>query len=171
MPVPGQVWLIPASTKPGQMAQVLSQGYDAQLLTKSFHQVAEELQLDALLIDTHPGLNVESLLSMSISHALVVVLCPNQQDYEGTGITIQVARKLEVPNIQLIVNKVPEKYQLEAVKSQVEQTYGCEVSAVLPHTEEIITFDGDGLFALRHPDHPVNTTLQQVASNLMGIIS
>ena len=169
MGVPGQVFLIPASINPGQMAQVLSQGYDAQRLTQSFHQLAEVFQLETLFIDTHPGLNEEALLSMSISDALGVVLCPDPQDYEGTGVTIQVARKLRVPYITLIVNKVPGAYSFQAVKSQVEQTYDCQVCAVLPYAEEMTTFDGNGMFVLRYPDHPVTAALREATMSLMKV--
>jgi MinD-like ATPase involved in chromosome partitioning or flagellar assembly len=65
------------------------------------------LSLDVLLIDTHPGLNEETLLSIVISDILVVVMRPDKQDYEGTGITVTVARELKVPNLMLIVNKAP----------------------------------------------------------------
>ena len=41
--VAGRLFLIPASLNPGTMAQVLSQGYDAQRLTRSFHELGETL--------------------------------------------------------------------------------------------------------------------------------
>ena len=59
-----------------------------------------------LMIDTHPGLNEETLLSIAISDALVIILRPDQQDYQGTSVTVEVARKLDVPRLVLIVKKV-----------------------------------------------------------------
>ena len=103
----GKLYLIPSSIKAGEITRVLREGYDAQLLTRGFRGLIDALGLDALLIDTHPGLGEETLLSMVISHTLAIVLRPDQQDYEGTGVTVQVARKLKVPNMVLIVNKVP----------------------------------------------------------------
>jgi len=32
---------------------------------------------------------------------------PDQQDYQGTSVTVEVARKLDVPRLLMIVNKVP----------------------------------------------------------------
>jgi MinD-like ATPase involved in chromosome partitioning or flagellar assembly len=46
-----------------------------------------------LLIDTHSGLNEQTLLSLVLSHALVIVMRPEEQDYEGTGITVRVAQE------------------------------------------------------------------------------
>jgi len=40
-----------------------------------------------LLIDTHAGLGEETLLAIVISHTLLIVMRPDQQDYEGTGYT------------------------------------------------------------------------------------
>ena len=70
----GRVFLIPSSIKPGEITRVLREGYDAQRLTHGLRHLVTELRLDALLIDTHPGLNEETLLSLVISHVLLIVL-------------------------------------------------------------------------------------------------
>lgn len=163
----GKVYLIPSSIRPGEITRVLREGYDAQLLTQGFRRLVDELKLDALLIDTHPGLGEETLLSMVISHTLVIILRPDQQDYEGTGITVQVARKLRVPNMVLLVNKVPVVFDMAAVKAQVEQAYGCPVVAILPHSEELMALASGGIFALRYPDHPLTALYKEVAAGLM----
>lgn len=163
----GKVYLIPSSIRPGEITRVLREGYDAQLLTQGFRRLVDELKLDALLIDTHPGLGEETLLSMVISHTLVIILRPDQQDYEGTGITVQVARKLKVPNMVLLVNKVPVVFDMAAVKAQVEQAYGCPVVAILPHSEELMALASGGIFALRYPDHPLTALYKEVAAGLM----
>ena len=63
----GKVFLIPSSIKVSDIARVLRQGYDVHLLTEGFHQLIQELDLDVLIIDTHPGLNEETLLSIVLS--------------------------------------------------------------------------------------------------------
>ena len=93
--------------EPGEITRVLREGYDAQRLTGGLRDLVEVLHLDYLLIDTHPGLNEETLLSLVISSALIIVMRPDRQDYEGTGITVRVARELEVPDVLIIVNKTP----------------------------------------------------------------
>ena len=119
------------------------------------------------MIDTHPGLNEETLLSIVISHTLVIIMRPDQQDYEGTGVTVQVARKLEVPRMMLIVNKAPAVFDPAEVMARVEKTYNCEVGAVLPHSDEMMALASSGVFALRYPDHPVTTMLKEVVAKLM----
>lgn len=163
-PVPGKIFLIPSSTKPGEITRVLREGYDAQRLTRGLRQFVVELGLDTLLIDTHPGLNEETLLSLVISNSLVIVMRPDQQDYEGTGITLQVARELRVPEMMLIVNKTPSILDPAAVQAQVEQTYQVPVAAVLPHSDEMMNLASGGVFAARYPGHPLTALYQQVGA-------
>ncbi len=125
--IAGKLFLIPSSVKPGEITRVLREGYDAQRLTQGLRRLVDELGLDVLLIDTHPGLNEETLLSLVISHALLIVMRPDQQDYEGTGITVKVAQSLHVPRMLLMINKTPPALDPAAVKARVEQVYGCKV--------------------------------------------
>jgi len=165
--IKGQIFLIPSSIKAGEIARVLREGYDVGLLNDGFHALVEKLELDVLMIDTHPGLNEETLLSIAISDVLAIIMRPDQQDYQGTGVTVDVARKLDVPRMMLIINKVPAVFDLDEVKAQVEQTYDCEVAAVLPHSDEMMILASAGIFVLRYPDHPITTTLKQALSKLI----
>lgn len=163
----GRLFLIPCSIQANEIVNVLREGYDVSLLTSGFRQLISELALDVLMIDTHPGLNEETLFSIAISQALVIILRPDQQDYEGTGVTVEVARSLDVPRMLLVVNKTPAAFSPAEVKTRVEQTYGCEVAAVLPHTDAMMTLASSGIFALRYPDHPLTALYAQVATRLL----
>jgi MinD-like ATPase involved in chromosome partitioning or flagellar assembly len=165
--ISGQLFLIPSSVKPGEITRVLREGYDARKLTQGLKDLVDALRLDVLLIDTHPGLNEETLLSIVISDALVVIMRPDKQDYEGTGITVKVARELQVPNLMLVVNKAPLILQPDAIRIKVEQAYGCEVAAVLPHSDDLMNLASEGIFVLRYPNHPVTDLYRQVADKLM----
>jgi MinD-like ATPase involved in chromosome partitioning or flagellar assembly len=162
----GAIYLIPASLNAGDIARVLREGYDTSLLSEGLHRLVDELRLDALIIDTHPGLNEETLLSIAISDALVIVLRPDQQDYEGTGVTVQVARKLEVPRMLLVVNKKPDAFDAADVRAQVERAYSCEVAAVLPHSDDMMVLASKDIFVRRFPDHPVTDSLRSIPTQL-----
>jgi septum site-determining protein MinD len=165
--IQGRIYLIPSSIKPGEISRVLREGYDAQKLAQGFHRLVDELELDYLLIDTHPGLNEETLLSIVISDALAIIMRPDKQDYEGTGITVEVARQLEVPAMLLIVNKTPSFFDPEAVKRKVEQAYNCQVAAVLPHSDEMMGLASEGIFVLRFPNHPLTALYQTIVAKLI----
>ena len=119
------------------------------------------------MIDTHPGLNEETLLSIAISDTLGIIMRPDQQDYQGTGVTVDVARKLGVPYMALIVNKVPQVFDMDEVKARVERTYNCPVAAVLPHSDEMMTLASGGIFVLHYPEHPITGTLRQALDALL----
>ena len=165
--IPGKVFLIPSSIKAGEIARVLREGYDVGLLNDGFHKLVEELNLDVLMIDTHPGLNEETLLSIAVSDALVIIMRPDSQDYQGTGVTVDVAHKLDVPRLLLLVNKVPTTFNFAEVKERVEQTYDCEVAAVMPHSDEMMTLASSGIFVLKYPDNTLTQSLRQVVARLM----
>jgi septum site-determining protein MinD len=164
----GRIFLIPSSIKPTDIARVMHEGYDVGLLNEGFRDLIKGLALDALLLDTHPGLNEETLLSIAMSNALAIVMRPDQQDYEGTSVTVTVARKLGVPRMVLVVNKTPQVFDFGEVEDHVEKTYDCEVAAVLPHADEMMVLSSAGIFALRYPDHPVTRLYRQVATRLMA---
>lgn len=163
VPLAGRLFLIPSSMQPGEITRVLREGYDAQKLTAGLRDLVDELNLDVLLIDTHPGLNEETLLSLVISHSLVIVMRPDRQDYEGTGITARVAQQLEVPRILLVVNKAPASLDPVAVAARVEAAYGVPVAAVMPHSDELMSLASEGVFALRYPEHPMSAAYARIA--------
>jgi septum site-determining protein MinD len=165
--VPGRIYLVPASVKANDIARVMRDGYDASLLNKGFRTLMKELSLDVLILDTHPGLNEETLLSIAMSNTLAIVMRPDNQDYEGTSVTVAVARKLDVPHMVIVVNKSPSAFDPEEVRERVETTYGCKVAAVLPHSDELMVLSSGGVFAIGYPDHPVTTLYRKIADELM----
>ena len=164
----GKVYLVPASIKAVEIARILREGYDVGMLSDGFWDLIDALNLDILLVDTHPGLNEETLLSIAISDALIIVLRPDQQDYQGTSVTVEVARQLDVPDMMLIVNKVPQVYDSAEVHERVEKTYDCEVAAVLPHSDSMMALGSSNIFALQYPNHSITRRLLKVADRLIG---
>jgi septum site-determining protein MinD len=164
----GRVWLVPSSMRPADIARVMQEGYDVNRLNEGFRKLIDDLALDVLLLDTHPGINEETLLSIAMSNVLVIVLRPDQQDYEGTHVTVAVARKLGVPKMLLVVNKAPAVFDPDAIRKRVEETYECPVAAVLPHSDDLMVLSSDGVFSLRYPDHPLTGLYRDVAAQLSG---
>ncbi len=165
----GRLFLIPSSMEPGEITRVLRDGYDPHRLSSGLRELVTELELDVLLIDTHPGLNEETLLSLVLSTSLLIVMRPDEQDYEGTGITARIARELEVPRIMIMVNKTPAGLDHSQVETRVREAYGCEVAAVLPHSEELMRLASSGVFSLRFPAHPLTDLYRRVAASVTDV--
>jgi MinD-like ATPase involved in chromosome partitioning or flagellar assembly len=166
--ISGQLYLIPSSIDPNEIANILRHGYGAEQLTRGLRSLVDGFNLDVLIIDTHPGLNEETLLSLIISHALIILMRPDKQDYEGTGITIRVARELEVPHMTIVVNKAPSSLQMQAIKEKVQEAFGCEVAGVIPHSEEMMSLASASIFASCYPNHPITTTFRHIAEQLVA---
>jgi MinD-like ATPase involved in chromosome partitioning or flagellar assembly len=162
----GKLYLVPSSVQPGEITRVLREGYDARRLTEGFRQLVTDLDLDMLMIDTHPGLNEETLLSLVISNVLIIVMRPDQQDYEGTGITARVAQELNVPRILIVVNKTPPRFDADDVRQKVEQAYGSEVAAILPHDDDMMELASAGIFSMKYPDHWLTELYHQINNRL-----
>jgi septum site-determining protein MinD len=164
----GSVRLIPSSIKAGEITRVLREGYDVGLLNDGFHELIDRLKLDTLLIDTHPGLNEETLLSIAISDLLVLILRPDRQDFQGTAVTVDVARQLDVPRMLLVVNKALPSLDFAALRQQVEDTYGATVAGVFPESEQMLALGSSGVFCLHYPDHPFTQEIERVAAQIVG---
>jgi septum site-determining protein MinD len=162
----GTIYLIPSSIKTGEIAKVLREGYDVERLTDGFHDLVARMALDYLMIDTHPGLNEETLLSVAISDSLVLILRPDRQDFQGTAVTVEVAKKLEVPNLLIVVNKALPSMDFAALRRRVEDTYATPVAAVLPLSEEMLELASGGIFCLHYPNHPFAKALEGVADQI-----
>ena len=83
--------------------------------------------------------------------------------------TVSVARKLKVPEMMLVVNKTPSVVRRTPTSRQrVESAYGCEVAAVLPHSDELMAFSSRGVFVLEQPDHPLVGQYDDLAGHVIG---
>jgi MinD-like ATPase involved in chromosome partitioning or flagellar assembly len=162
------LFLVPSSSRTGEIARILREGYDVGMLNEGFHSLIDELNLDYLFIDTHPGLNEETLLSIAISTALIIILRPDNQDLQGTAVTVDVARKLEVPKMRLVVNKALQSYDFDAMRTNIGQTYNAKVSGILPLSLDVAGNASENIFSALHPDHPWSRTVREIAEDIIA---
>jgi septum site-determining protein MinD len=165
-PAKGGLHLLPSSIHPGDIARIIHDGYDVDRLNEGLSAFAETRALDVLLIDTHPGLGEETLLSLALSDRLLVLLRPDRQDYQGTSVTLKVAAQLSVPKMSLCINKAPPKLPEAALREKAEAAYGYPVDAVLHHADDMMELASNGLFAQRFPEHPLSRQLVALAGKL-----
>ena len=147
---------------------MLREGYDVARLNEGFNALIESLALDVLLIDTHPGLNEETLLSIAISDLLLLILRPDQQDFQGTAVTVEVARRLGVPELLLVVNKHAPWLDTVELRREIETTYAAPVAALFAHADEMMELQSAGIFALHYPEHPFSRGVRTLAGRLAG---
>jgi septum site-determining protein MinD len=163
-----RLFVIPSSLRAGEIAKILREGYDVGLLNDGLQGLLKQLRLDYLFIDTHPGVNEETLLSIAVSDKLLLIVRPDQQDFQGTAVAVELARKLDVPQMMILINKVPPGMDCVALKQQVEAMYNVEVAAVLPLSNEMVRNASADIFVNRYPEHPLTRELSAIAMRICG---
>jgi septum site-determining protein MinD len=134
--VAGSIFLLPSRMTVDAIMQVVSEGYDVSKLGDQLNRLIDELKLDLLLIDTHPGFNEETLLTIAISDTLLIVLRPDKQDYHGTAVLVEVAGGMAVPRVHMLANKVVGHVDRDDIVQKIKQGYGYDVIGILPFAEE-----------------------------------
>lgn len=164
----GRLLLVPGSMAASDIARILRDGYDVVKLNEGFRDLSDEFDLDYLFIDTHPGLNEETMLSITVSDVLLLLLRPDKQDFQGTAVTVDIARRLSVPNLLLVINKVPQTVDTEDLREQMDVAYGAPTAAVMPLSEDLVINASGGLFSMTHPDHPWSQGIRDIAASLQN---
>jgi MinD-like ATPase involved in chromosome partitioning or flagellar assembly len=165
----GALYLLPSRMAAGDIAKVLRENYEIHLLLDGLYELSEVLKLDYLLLDTHPGLNEETLLTIGISDLLILLLRPDKQDFQGTAITVEVVRKLGVKHVLLVVNKVVPSLDGQSLKQHVQKSYNAPVIGMLPLSEEMARLGSEGLFTQINPDSPYSKGVQEVVDQMLHL--
>jgi septum site-determining protein MinD len=162
----GSVVLVPASGEPNKIIEALRGSYRAEALSEGLSGLAEQLNLDVLLVDTPAGLSEETLLTIAAADRVLLLLRPDHQDYHGTAVLIELAHRLGSPQLQLLVNEVPPSFDVAEVALRVATGFGKPVAATLHHSEQIQIVGSGGLLVRRAPDSPVARALRKIAEEL-----
>jgi MinD-like ATPase involved in chromosome partitioning or flagellar assembly len=136
IPVPsGETGLghIDLITFPASVTQHWTLESGSQLLGK----ILQELDVDYLLIDLPPGMNEFSLMMFGIVDTLLVHLCPEQVDFQGTAVITDVAKRLQVPQIAVLLNQVPDIFDPISLHKQIEDLYQLPLIGYLPFVADI----------------------------------
>jgi MinD-like ATPase involved in chromosome partitioning or flagellar assembly len=163
----GRIWLLPASMDGDRIARLLREGYEVERLNDAMFEIGEKLNLDLIIVDTHPGINEETLLSAAIADCLLMVMRPDSQDYLGTAVAIEVAERLEVPAVRMVVNKLPSHFDAAQVSERVTTSYGVPIAALLPLSDDLLTLASAGLAVLTFPNHPWSDQVIGMADQLL----
>jgi len=153
--------------KPEDISRILNEGYDFKLLHFGLRQFVKRLELDYLIVDSHPGLNKETLLSFAVSNLLILILRPDRQDFQGTAVTVDIARKLSVNQMALVINKALTSMDLVDLRSKVEKIYNLPVVGLLTLSEDMLRLGSKGVFYLEYPEHPFSDEIHRIIKNIM----
>src|SRR5690348_2098708 len=167
----GELYFAPASVKVEEILKSLRSGFELDSFSNAIRKLTEKFGLDYVLVDTHPGLQDDTLLAMGACDNLLVVSRLDQQDMFGTGVMTQVARTLEKP-VHLIVNMIPLALKASEVPSVIRKigsNFRVEVLGWLPFSDDIVTSLSKSVFILDNPNHPMTKRFAELATKLENL--
>ncbi|WP_329104090.1 MinD/ParA family protein [Streptomyces sp. NBC_01439] len=162
--VPG-LYVVPARTGTAALREIMAGGYDVGLLPEGFDRLAAHYALDVLLLDTHAGLNNESVTAMASADVLMIMARADRIDLSGVEETIALAGRLTCRR-NLVLSMAPEGIDRDAARRRSEAVYGAPVAGILPYSPEMAALYGERIFAEAHPDHPLVGEFRTIISAL-----
>ncbi len=164
----GAVYFSPASVRVSDMLKTLRTGFEIESFSRTLQQLEKAFQLEYLLVDTHPGIENDTLLAMGVCQHLLVVSRIDQQDIFGTGVMVEVARRLEKP-VHLVLNMIPSRVkQADASKlaHKIGANFKVDVLGWLPFSEDVMGSLSKSVFILTLPKHDMTARFHQLASTI-----
>ncbi|NVM52593.1 MAG: MinD/ParA family protein [Candidatus Helarchaeota archaeon] len=163
----GKLFVFPAALDANEITKVLREGYEVTTMSEGFSEIMGVKKLDYLFIDTHPGLNEETFLSIALSDILFVILRPDEQDYLGTAVTLEISKKFEIPKIYLIGNKLLPKYKAKEVEKKLSKTFHVPVAGIFYFSEDFADAASKDVFIVNHPDHMFTNVIKEIYGHLI----
>lgn len=161
----GSLVFVPASFKAEDIVRVLSKGYEIGMFRDAIDVISRLHNLDYMILDTHPGIEKSTLVSMGVCDLNIIISRMDSQDIFGTGVMLEVTKVLEKPQI-LIANMIPPGVDREKVKARLETLFGTKVITAIPFYTEILRALSSAVFVLKNPDHDFSKTLRPVIEAL-----
>ncbi|MEV7523053.1 MinD/ParA family protein [Streptomyces sp. NPDC091371] len=162
--LPG-LYVVPARTGTAALREIMTSGYDVGLLPEGFDRLAGHLALDMLLLDTHAGLNNESVTAMASADVLMIMARADRIDLSGVEETIALAGRLPCRRT-LVLSMAPAGVDREAARRRAQEVYGAPLAGILPYSPEMAALYGERIFAEAHPDHPLVDEFRTIISAL-----
>ena len=162
----GALYFTPASVKVSDILKTLRSGFEIESFSHALQQLEKQFSLDYLLIDTHPGVENDTLLAMGVCQHLLLVSRIDQQDIFGTGVMIEVARRLEKP-VHLVLNMVPsrmDKNDASNLARQIGSRFNVDVLGWLPFSESLMELLSKSVFVLTLQKHEMTKRFLELAS-------
>lgn len=100
------------------------------------------------------------MLCLLLANSVSLILRADGPDLEGAGVLFQVAHKLKVDKIHLLLNQVAPQADQDLLRGRLQDTFGSEVAALLPRFEN----DGQGI---RQPNSPWAEALRALTVRLL----
>jgi len=164
----GELYFTPASVNVTRMLQTLRTGFELESFSSALSKLQSQFKLDYLLIDTHPGLENDTLLAMSACDHLLIISRIDQQDIFGTGVLVQIAETLSKPR-HLVLNMIPASLNssdASRLAKRLGTQFKISLAGWLPFSEEVQSLLSRSVFILTAPKQSMAIKFQELAKQI-----
>jgi len=168
----GCLLFCPAGHKLEEILKMVDTGFNLSRFKAVLSNLAMEYRLDYLLIDSHPGIEKDTILSMAVCDVVVLLSRVDHQDMFGSGVMNEVASQLKKP-VVLILNMIPSSVgdkESKKIGDKIAGLFNLQVLTALPFNSDVFENLSRGVFVLEHPKDPLTRRFTELAENMMVII-
>lgn len=168
----GCLLFCPAGHSLEEILKMVDTGFNISRFKAVLASLAREYQLDYLLIDSHPGIEKDTILSMAVCDVVVLLSRVDHQDMFGSGVMHEVASQLRKPVI-LILNMIPSSVgdkESKKIGEKIASLFNLQVLTALPFNSDVFENLSRGVFVLDHQKDPLTRKFAELAQNMIGII-
>jgi MinD-like ATPase involved in chromosome partitioning or flagellar assembly len=168
----GGLIFCPAGHKLEEILKIIDTGFNLNTFKNVLDELSRTFQLDYLLIDSHPGIEKDTLLSMALCDYLVLISRVDQQDLFGSGVITEVAGQLRKP-VVLILNMVPSSVsekESKKISDRLAQLFNLDVLTALPFNSDVLENLSKGVFVLERPKDPLTRKFTEIAMKMLEAI-
>jgi MinD-like ATPase involved in chromosome partitioning or flagellar assembly len=168
----GCLLFCPAGHKLDEILKILTQDFNLSTFKKVVEDFGQIYRLDYIFIDSHPGVERDTLLAMALCDNLVLISRVDQQDLFGSGVMTEVAGQLKKP-VVLILNMVPNSVnerESKKITTRLAQLFGLDVLTALPFNSDVLESLSKGVFVLERPKDPLTKRFTEIAEKMLEAI-
>jgi len=168
----GCLLFCPAGHKLDEILNILTQDFNLSTFKKVVDDFGRIYRLDYIFIDSHPGVERDTLLAMALCDNLVLISRVDQQDLFGSGVMTEVAGQLKKP-VVLILNMVPNSVnekESKKITTRLAQLFGLDVLTALPFNSDVLESLSKGVFVLERPKDPLTRRFTEIAEKMLEAI-
>lgn len=162
----------PAGHTLDEILKILDTGFNLSTFKNVIEELGRIYRLDYVFIDSHPGIERDTLLSMALCDYLVLISRVDQQDLFGSGVMTEVAGQLNKP-VVVILNMVPSSVnekESQKISDRLAQLFGLQVLTALPFNSDVLENLSKGIFVLERPRDPLTRRFTEIATKMLEAI-
>jgi septum site-determining protein MinD len=164
------LYFCPASNKVEDMLRLLKAGLEVSLFQDTLQKVGEQCNLDYIIVDTHPGVENDTVLAMGCCDVLVLVSRVDQQDLFGTAVMVLLAETFEKPTF-LTLNMVPPGVRIKdamKVGKELATLFKSQFLQAFEFQMDVINNLSRSVFVIDNPDSSFAHKVTEAAETLIG---